>query len=190
MVKFKVPAPPLPDMTPQAWLAGYEAAGPVIVADIQKNFIRQGYEDPPGVFHHWQPLSPLTLALSLGQAGTKVSTGVQKSARVRRSGQSQILRNTGALMASINFKATSDGIIIGSSLNRGGYNILSIHEDGATIHVTQKMRYYLWITSGVWITAQVIRIPRRPILRLSEQGSRIMVRAFAHGVEQWLKRKK
>ncbi len=44
-----------------AWQHALQIAAAVAMRDCVRNFERQGYEDPPGVFHPWKELSPITL---------------------------------------------------------------------------------------------------------------------------------
>lgn len=157
-----------------------ELAATIAVAEAMKNFERGGYETPTGTFVKWQPLSPLTLKLSEGMAKKKVgngrirvgrptkaigSGGTQKTAVVRRTGQSIPLVNTGRLRASLMGgaghirRSGAFGIEIGTNLPYA-----AVHQYGATIRVTPRMRGYLYAVSGVWVAASELHIPARPFL--------------------------
>lgn len=195
--------------SPQAWERALKLGGAVAMRDCIRNFDRQGYEDPPGVFHPWKELSPITLERAEERAKQKVggegarirkvrtplgplpvavgSGGEQRTARVRRSFGSMILIDTGRLRASLlggpNHVERQAGteIVVGTNVHYAG-----THEFGATIPITPGVRNALGAQYGVWVkVGGVLRVPPRPYLRLSQQGlqqmAQIIVRTLANG---------
>jgi phage gpG-like protein len=75
----------------------------------------------------WQVLSPATLAI-------KAANGSQKN----------ILRATGTLYATITGKVLPDGAQVGTNQTVAGYSLGAIHQFGATVPITAKMRSYFW----------------------------------------------
>jgi phage gpG-like protein len=186
----------------QAWQHALQVAAAVAMRDCVRNFERQGYEDPPGVFHPWKELSPITLERAQERAKMKVggesarirkvrtplgplqvavgSGGEQKTARVRRQFGSMILIDTGRLRASLlggpNHVERQAGtqIVVGTNVQYAG-----AHEFGTTIPVTEGVRNALGAKYGVWVrVGGTLRVPPRPYLRLSQQGMEQMARLF------------
>jgi len=195
----------------RAWERALKLGGAVAMRDCVRNFERQGYEEPPGVFHAWKELSPVTLQRAEERAKSKVGAGArirkirtpsgplpiavgrgepgaeQRTARVRRSFGSMILVDTGRLRASLlggpNHVERQVGteIVVGTNVSYAG-----VHERGATIPVTPGVRNALGAKYGVWVkVGGVLRVPPRPFLRLSQSGlqemAQIILRTLASG---------
>ncbi len=171
--------------------------------DCVRNFDRQGYEQPPGVFHKWKELSERTFEESEKRALERVGGigrgiikrrktpygilpvaygkgGEQKTARVRRFQGVQILVDTGRLRASIlgglNHveRIGADEFVIGTNVEYA-----PVHEKGARIRVTDRQRKFLGMEYGIWVKPGfVLNVPARPFLRLSREGLDTMERVI------------
>ena len=88
---------------------------------------------------------------------------------IQRDGK--ILSDTGELKKSIQYQADSKGVIIGSNLKYS-----RIHQFGGKIKVTPKMRAFLHF-KGIHLkkTTQVIKIPARPYLGVTQGDKRHIV---------------
>jgi phage gpG-like protein len=188
---------------PDATTAALKLAAQAAKRDCVANFDRQGYEEPPGVFHRWKPLSEATYEMSRGEAVSRVGGrrsariryqktaygelpvaygkgGEQRSARVRRFPGAKILIDTGRLRASllggVNHieRASADEIVVGTNVEYA-----AVHERGAQVQVTERQRKFLGIRYGVWVKrGTVLTIPARPYLRLSREGIEAVGRQF------------
>lgn len=191
---------------PERMRAALEIGALAAMRDCVRNFEKQGYEDPPGVFHPWKELSPVTLQRARERAEQRVGKlkrfrrvrtplgpleiavgtgGEQRTARVRRGPGSMILVDTGRLRASllggpnhIQRMDGPDGIVVGTNVKYA-----SVHEKGATIPVTEGVRKFLGMEYGVWVKpGGTLSVPPRPFIRLSRDGldtmARLMLRAL------------
>lgn len=70
---------------------------------------------------------------------------------------------SGNLRASISHAKTSAGTVVVGPVAQAWYG--RVHEFGARIAVTAKMRGFLAATFGVWVKKSVIIIPKRPFMR-------------------------
>jgi len=154
-----------------------EKAGDVLVGSLQRTFHAGGRPDK------WKPLSPATLVLSEAQAEARIGgEGLKSKPRVRRTGRSLPLRDTGKLLASMSPGGTGHvheisprRLFVGSNLMVGKYNLAEIHHFGAEPRVTRKSRFYLG-ARGLWLkkTTDRLKIPARPIfVELDEDRKRI-----------------
>jgi|YNPMSStandDraft_2_1061718.scaffolds.fasta_scaffold01066_16 phage gpG-like protein len=208
-VQFDLQVPrAFPTIEPEQLQAGLRMAAAAAMRDCVRNFERQGYEEPPGVFHRWPPLSPTTLKIAEGQAMQKVGGrkgkarirkqqtpygalpiaygegGEQKTARVRRFAGAVILVDTGRLRASLLSgpnhieRSGRAEIEVGTNVEYAVY-----HERGAKIRVTKKMKYFLGLSYGVWLREGTeLAVPPRPFLRVSRQGLDQMKQAIVSAI--------
>lgn len=146
------------------------------------------------------PLSPTTLKMAEGRAkkevagefyqsastrkkkGVLVAVYKRRTVRVRRTGESLPLVDTGQLRASIvsgpyheEFLVTSDEMVVGTRLPYA-----RILHDGGTITVTREMQVALGMQTGVWFNVgTVLRIPPRPFLNPLQREVEDAARAYA-----------
>lgn len=168
------------------WWQEYTGTAQLLVEREQRrHFSEQRAPDGTG----WAPLSPLTLALSQGQARQKIRRGKQKTARVRRTGSSRILTDTGLLMRSVTTggagavrRQTGSAIEVGTRVPYA-----AVHQFGIRIPVTPKMRGYLSAMLGRWFTAPQVTIPARPFLGMSARGRKELMQAARWHMERVLK---
>lgn len=154
----------------------------------------------------WAPFSPLTLAISQGQAALKVggqgnarlsksgkrvtainkALGSQQSATIRRTSGSQLLMGDGILRASV----TSGGA---GAIRETGQNYLLLgtnliyaktQHKGADITVTPAMRGYLSAVLGSWFLGQKIHIPARPFLGTGDAVKKELVVAAKDSLDK------
>lgn len=114
----------------------------------------------------WPPLSALTLEISAGKAAARIASGEQKTARVRRTGGSKILMDSGLLRRSV----TTGGP---GSVRRQSKTTIDIgtrvpyaarHQFGGEFPTTPRQRGYLSYLLGRRFTAGTIHTPARPFL--------------------------
>lgn len=167
----------------QRWWQEYAGAAQLLVEREQRRRFSE-QRAPDGTA--WAPLSPLTLALSQGQARQKVRSGKQRTARVRRTGSSRILTDTGLLMRSVTTggagavrRRTGSAIEVGTRVPYA-----AAHQFGAVIAVTPKMRGYLSATLGRWFAGRQVTIPARPFLGMSARGRKELAQAARWHMER------
>lgn len=143
-------------------------AADTLMQDCARNFDRGGYESSAGNFQKWKALSPITLQISRLRGHPThplilVETGLLRSSIL--GGRYHVRRYEG-----------TNTIVVGTSVPYA-----SVHEKGATVTVTQRMRTYLGLAFGIWLrVGTVLRIPARPFLRPSRAGIQKAVREMAN----------
>ena len=184
----------------------WERYAPVAVGLLEREQDRhfQSQSGPNG--EAWAPFSPLTLAISQGQAALKVGAqgnarlsksgkrvtainkakGSQQSATIRRTSGSQLLMGDGILRASV----TSGGQ---GAIRETGQNYLTLgtnliyaktQQQGADITVTPAMRGYLSAVLGSWFVGQKIHVPARPFLGTGDTARKELVVAAKDSLEK------
>ena len=101
----------------------------------------------------WEPLSPATLI-------------------TRRHGGSAVMQDTGRLLRSVTGRGrgtvvneTPKSLEIGTNLQSDGVSYPRVLQEGATITVTKRMKYYMMWRYGLHLkVGSTIRIPPRPFL--------------------------
>ena len=126
--------------------------GSVGVREIGLNFSTQG----ANIGHKWKPL--------------KVRQG-------KRGRAGAPLRNKGLMAQSVRAETQYTQGVVALSVTRtapwkghGRVNLAWVHDHGATIPVTNKMRVWMKHNLGRWTLKKEIRIPARPFMQISERG--------------------
>ena len=163
----------------------------------------QASMSPQGV--PWQPLSPVTIALSRYEALQKVGPGgrlrrsrrgretaigrglgAQRTAVVRRGEGSKPLIDTGRLMASVTTggegavrQITSDSLAVGTRLHYA-----AIHQTGGLKVLTEQERQRIEAATGRPFRKLFVAIPARPFLGLSPSAKREIAQLAARRIAE------
>jgi len=135
-----------------------------ILIEREQNKHFTGQKGPNG--EQWPLMSPLSLEISAGKAASRIASGEQKTATVRRTGKSQMLMDTGLLRRSV----TSGGAGAVRRLSRGRLDVgtrvvyAARHQFGGAFPTTPRQRGYLSWILGRRFSAKVITTPARPFL--------------------------
>lgn len=156
--------------------------GILMLASVQHNFIQQGRPT------RWKPLAPMTLAMRRGKG----------------SSSAQILRDTGRLMNSINYKVENDQVKIGTNVPYA-----SIHQFGSTIRkpaYTERVKDHTRKITSVFgkkvtaksvkvkgftrnMPAKTVKVPKRKFLMYQKEDLKAIEDLFTGHIDKSLKNK-
>lgn len=114
----------------------------------------------------WPPLGPLSLEISAGKAAARIASGEQKFARVRRTGKSRLLMDSGLLRRSVTTGGSGGVRRQSKSRLEVGTRVpyAARHQFGGEFPTTPRQRGYLSYLLGRRFTAGTIHTPARPFL--------------------------